>query len=174
MIPERVSKPAPLRVTPVTTLLEQLAPILATLDNPLQIHGHTDDQGVADANQHFHRALVAMGGSPRLQQQMNLLLAEMRLFFHQMGRPEEFHRPYLEENAIIARLLATGRFRIAWRSAALAVGVFGLGALWASDPVFAGELAVQRATAMSGFGGGTSSGDSGSSSCSSGSSCSSR
>jgi uncharacterized protein (TIGR04222 family) len=54
--------------------------------------------------------------------------------------------------------------------AALAVGVFGLGALWASDPVFAGELAVQRATTMSGFGG-TSSGDSGSSSCSSGSSC---
>jgi hypothetical protein len=53
---------------------------------------------------------------------------------------------------------------------ALAVGVFGLGALWAADPVFAGELAVQRATAASGFGGTTWSGDSGSS-CSSGSSC---
>ena len=53
--------------------------------------------------------------------------------------------------------------------AALSVGVFGIGALWAADPAFAGELAVQRAA--SGFGGGGSSGDSGSSSCSSGSSC---
>jgi uncharacterized protein (TIGR04222 family) len=45
--------------------------------------------------------------------------------------------------------------------AALSVGVFGLGALWAADPAFAGELALQRATA--GSSGGGSSGDGGSS-----------
>ena len=52
--------------------------------------------------------------------------------------------------------------------AALSVGVFGVGALWAADPAFAGELALQRATAASGSGSG---GDTGGSSCSSGSSC---
>ena len=53
-------------------------------------------------------------------------------------------------------------------AAALGVGVFGLGALWASDPAFADELALQRAAAASG-----SVGDTGgvTSSCSSGSSC---
>ena len=44
--------------------------------------GRWDD--LASANQHFHRALVALGGSPRLDQQMALLLAEMRLVFHRM------------------------------------------------------------------------------------------
>lgn len=67
-----------------------------------------DWDAVASANQHFHRAVVALAGSPRLDAQMNLLLAEMRLFFHSMGDPERFHRPYLEENAAIAELLSTG------------------------------------------------------------------
>lgn len=56
--------------------------------------------------------------------------------------------------------------------AALAVGVFGVGALWAADPAFAGELALQRAAAGSGaatYSGGDSGGDSGGGS--SGSSC---
>ena len=53
--------------------------------------------------------------------------------------------------------------------AALSVGVFGVGALWAADPAFAGELALQRATAGSGAGGYVGGGDSGGGS--SGSSC---
>jgi DNA-binding GntR family transcriptional regulator len=68
-----------------------------------------DWPGVAGANQHFHRGLVALAGSPRLDAQMELLLAEMRLFFQRMGAPEPFHRPYLEENAAIAALLEAGR-----------------------------------------------------------------
>jgi uncharacterized protein (TIGR04222 family) len=52
------------------------------------------------------------------------------------------------------------------RGAALSVGVFGVGALWAADPAFAGELEIQRAAAASGT---SSGGDT--SSCSSGSSC---
>ncbi|GEL19705.1 TIGR04222 domain-containing membrane protein [Pseudonocardia asaccharolytica] len=39
-------------------------------------------------------------------------------------------------------------------SAALAVGVFGMSALWASDPAFADELAAQKAAATSGGGSG--------------------
>lgn len=44
--------------------------------------------------------------------------------------------------------------------AALGVGVYGMSALWASDPAFASELEAQRAAAA---GGGSSGGDSGSS-----------
>ena len=46
-------------------------------------------------------------------------------------------------------------------TAALGVGIFGAGALWASDPAFAEELAMQRATTGSGDGGGGYSGDGG-------------
>jgi DNA-binding GntR family transcriptional regulator len=63
---------------------------------------------VASANQHFHRALVALAGSPRLDQQMALLLAEMRLVFHGMGGVREFHEPYLRRNAHICDLLEAG------------------------------------------------------------------
>lgn len=65
--------------------------------------------GVGTANQHFHRTLVALAGSPRLDQQMALLLAEMRLIFHRMTSVREFFEPYLHRNAAIAELLAAGR-----------------------------------------------------------------
>jgi hypothetical protein len=45
--------------------------------------------------------LVALAGSPRLDQQMALLLAEMRLVFHRMPGVREFHEPYLAHNARI-------------------------------------------------------------------------
>jgi DNA-binding GntR family transcriptional regulator len=63
---------------------------------------------LASANQHFHRALVALAGSPRLDQQMALLLAEMRLVFHGMPGVREFHEPYLGRNAQICELLEAG------------------------------------------------------------------
>src|SRR5690242_8461724 len=68
--------------------------------------GRWDD--LASANQHFHRALVALAGSSRLDQQMGLLLAEMRLVFHGMSGVREFHEPYLAGNARIYELLESG------------------------------------------------------------------
>lgn len=67
-----------------------------------------DGDGVGTANQHFHRAVVALAGSPRLDQQMALLLAEMRLVFHQVGRAHQFHRPYLDGNDAVCRRLEAG------------------------------------------------------------------
>ena len=67
-----------------------------------------DWDGVASANQHFHRALVGLGGSPRLDQQMKLLLAEMRLVFHRMSEVRAFHEPYLDRNDAICVLLEAG------------------------------------------------------------------
>lgn len=67
-----------------------------------------DPPGVGNANQHFHRAVVAAAGSPRLDAQMDLLLAEMRLIFHLMPDPAAFHAPYLEDNARICDLVEAG------------------------------------------------------------------
>jgi DNA-binding GntR family transcriptional regulator len=68
-----------------------------------------DAAGIASANQHFHRAVTALAGSPRLDALMDLLLAEMRLFFHQVPDAAGFHRPYLAGNAEIAELLDADR-----------------------------------------------------------------
>ncbi|WP_219413007.1 GntR family transcriptional regulator [Pseudonocardia nigra] len=63
---------------------------------------------VGSANQHFHRALVALAGSARLDQQMALLLAEMRLVFHRMPDVREFFEPYVARNDVIAGLIEAG------------------------------------------------------------------
>ena len=39
---------------------------------------------------------------------MRRALAELRLIFHVMADPEEFHAPYLERNRIIADLIVLG------------------------------------------------------------------
>ncbi|ALE76745.1 GntR family transcriptional regulator [Pseudonocardia sp. EC080610-09] len=67
-----------------------------------------DWAGVADANQHFHREIVALAGSPRLEREMGRLLAEMRLIFQRMPGVREFHEPYLARNGEIAELLLAG------------------------------------------------------------------
>lgn len=79
--------------------------------------------GVASANQHFHRALVALAGSPRLDQQMALLLAEMRLVFHRMPGVREFHEPYLTHNDAICRLLEAGEREAAAQAVTEYLGV---------------------------------------------------
>jgi DNA-binding GntR family transcriptional regulator len=67
-----------------------------------------DGDAVATANQHFHRAVVAQAGSTRLNVEMNLLLAEMRLVFFRTGSAHEFHSRYVERNGEIAELLSSG------------------------------------------------------------------
>lgn len=68
--------------------------------------GHWEEVG--SANGHFHRAIVALSGSPRLEQQMALLLAEMRLVFHRMSEVRDFHGPYVARNDEITALLEQG------------------------------------------------------------------
>ncbi|MBC3194774.1 GntR family transcriptional regulator [Pseudonocardia sp. C8] len=67
-----------------------------------------DWTGIADANQHFHREIVALAGSPRLEREMGRLLAEMRLVFQRMPEVREFHEPYLARNGEIAAMLTDG------------------------------------------------------------------
>lgn len=67
-----------------------------------------DWAGVAQANQDFHREIVGLAGSPRLEREMERLLAEMRLVFQRMPGVREFHEPYLARNGEIAALLTDG------------------------------------------------------------------
>lgn len=68
-----------------------------------------DWQGVGTANIRFHQALVAANGSPRLDEAMRQLLAELRLVFHVMENPRLLHEPFVERNRALLELLETGR-----------------------------------------------------------------
>jgi DNA-binding GntR family transcriptional regulator len=71
------------------------------------------DVGTADIR--FHQALAALVGSPRVDEMTRHLLAEMRLVFHEMGSPREFHEPYLARNRRIRDLIAEREFAAAER-----------------------------------------------------------
>jgi DNA-binding GntR family transcriptional regulator len=62
---------------------------------------------VGTADVHFHRALTALADSPRIDELMDLLGAELRLVFHTMPDTRALHEPYVPRNrAILARLQA--------------------------------------------------------------------
>ncbi|MDO4918916.1 GntR family transcriptional regulator [Kocuria sp.] len=67
-----------------------------------------DVAGMADANQRFHRDLVAAAGSPSLLADMDRLLARMRLVFHTMAADPRFHARYAADNADVLAALADG------------------------------------------------------------------
>lgn len=53
---------------------------------------------VATADLHFHQGIVRLAGSPRLEDFMLRLHAELRLAFHAMNDLRRFHAPYLARN----------------------------------------------------------------------------
>jgi DNA-binding GntR family transcriptional regulator len=57
----------------------------------------------------FHQAVAGLAGSPRVDETMRRVLAELRLAFHVMQAPREFHEPYLRNNREIYQLLAVGQ-----------------------------------------------------------------
>jgi DNA-binding GntR family transcriptional regulator len=63
---------------------------------------------VRTADLRFHQAVAALAGSPRTDELMRRALAELRLIFHVMADPEQFHAPYLERNRTIADLIVRG------------------------------------------------------------------
>ncbi|RKT51711.1 GntR family transcriptional regulator [Saccharothrix australiensis] len=66
---------------------------------------------VGTANVKFHQAITALAGSRRLDEEMQRLLAEVRLAFHVMGDPERFHKDYLPLNRDILDHLERDRVR---------------------------------------------------------------
>jgi DNA-binding GntR family transcriptional regulator len=67
-----------------------------------------DWAAVATADLAFHQALAALAGSPRIDEIMERVLAELRLAFAVAAEPDAFHHPYLERNAALAGLLRAG------------------------------------------------------------------
>lgn len=60
------------------------------------------------ANIRFHQGIVALAGSPRTDELMRGVLAELRLVFHMMDDPRRFHEPYLDRNRQMLRALEDG------------------------------------------------------------------
>ncbi|MFI6595889.1 hypothetical protein ACIBHX_06555 [Nonomuraea sp. NPDC050536] len=52
---------------------------------------------------------MAANGSPRLDEAMRRLLAELRLVFHVMENPRLLHEPFVERNRALLELLEAGR-----------------------------------------------------------------
>ncbi|MGA5408423.1 GntR family transcriptional regulator [Streptomyces lavendulocolor] len=64
--------------------------------------------GVSTANIHFHRELVALAGSARMDELMRGVLAELRLVFHLVDDPRALYEPYLMRNREILDALDAG------------------------------------------------------------------
>lgn len=71
---------------------------------------------VGTANMRFHQALAALADSPRVDEAMRHLLAELRLVFHVMAAPKTFHEAYLAENRRLLDLLVAGSYAEAARA----------------------------------------------------------
>lgn len=98
-----VLEPAALRLASSTNSgLKELENAIGRGQEALQ---NADAQALADANQDFHRGVVALSESTRLNELMGQLLAEMRLVFHDSSSDPGFHAAFLPGNAKIVELL---------------------------------------------------------------------
>lgn len=87
---------------------EKIAAVTSAVEEGEQAAGREDWHMVGTANMHFHQAIAALADSPRVDETMRQLLAELRLAFHAMPRTREFHEPYLQLNRELADLMAAG------------------------------------------------------------------
>ncbi|MFE9927077.1 GntR family transcriptional regulator [Streptomyces sp. NPDC005774] len=67
-----------------------------------------DWTAVASANIHFHRSLVALAGSPRTDEIMSRLLAELRLALHTAVTPRTLYEPFVPRNRALHDALEAG------------------------------------------------------------------
>jgi DNA-binding GntR family transcriptional regulator len=63
---------------------------------------------VRTADLRFHQAVAALAGSQRTDELMRRALAELRLVFHAMADPQQFHQPYVRRNRVIAQAVIDG------------------------------------------------------------------
>jgi DNA-binding GntR family transcriptional regulator len=67
-----------------------------------------DWKRVGTSNMDFHRAMVELCDSPRLSACFDLVLAELRLVFGQLGHTQHLHEPYIALNTALVDLLRRG------------------------------------------------------------------
>jgi DNA-binding GntR family transcriptional regulator len=66
---------------------------------------------VGTANMRFHRHLVGLADSTRLNEITGRLLAELRLLFHVIATPQALHEPYIARNRELLELLELGAYQ---------------------------------------------------------------
>lgn len=67
-----------------------------------------DWRELGTANIRYHEGIAALAGSPRIDETMRRLLAELRLVFAVIGDVREFFEPYLPRNVEILKALEAG------------------------------------------------------------------
>lgn len=90
-----------------------IAPIRRAVEEGEAHAGRGQWVEVGTANMHFHQAVSALAQSPRVDEAVGHLLAELRLVFHVMVVPQAFHESYLPDNRAILELLAAQEFAAA-------------------------------------------------------------
>ncbi len=68
-----------------------------------------DWRRVGTINMEFHRAMVELCDSPRLNGSFEMVLAELRLVFGQLDNNAHLHEPYVDLNAGLVALLEAGK-----------------------------------------------------------------
>lgn len=68
-----------------------------------------DWMAVGSANMDFHAAIVALADSERLSAMFSDVAAELRLAFGLLNDPEYLHAPYVDQNAHLLELFASGQ-----------------------------------------------------------------
>jgi DNA-binding GntR family transcriptional regulator len=66
---------------------------------------------VGTANMRFHRNLIGLADSARLDDINGRLLAELRLLFHVIATPQELHEPYISRNRGLFELLEERKYK---------------------------------------------------------------
>ena len=79
------------------------------VDKALRCRGEGDWRGVGTANMEFHKAIVELADSERLNEMFSHLLAELRLAFGLLNDPEFLHAPYVDSNVKIVELFEAGK-----------------------------------------------------------------
>lgn len=87
---------------------DQLTALRTAVDQAREAAAENRWGDVGTANMRFHQSLAQLACSPRIEEVMQQILAELRLVFHVMADPQRFHEPYLERNGEILRLLEAG------------------------------------------------------------------
>ena len=98
--------------------LDELEGIVSTAEELRDSAGSNaseeDIRAIADANQDFHRAIVASAGSAGLDHSMDRILAQMRLGFARANRlNHEFHVEFIAQNRTVTDLITEKRWELA-------------------------------------------------------------
>lgn len=86
----------------------RLRPLREDVEAAEAAAGRDDWAAAGTANMRFHRHLVGLAGSRRIDEVIARLLAELRLLFHVIARPRDLYEPYIPRNRRLLEMLERG------------------------------------------------------------------